>query len=92
MRGRIDAIPIPHDGDRSLVPERGLALLARQLVDEAGCRPDDVVAAACAGNPTMLHAWAGVEIASLGTAPYAGAWARAQVTSNLDKESAEPAG
>jgi len=52
----------------------GLAALVDELVMAAGCASSDVVAAACAGNPTMLHTWAGVNPAPLGTAPYVGAW------------------
>ncbi|MBE3135119.1 MAG: 2Fe-2S iron-sulfur cluster binding domain-containing protein, partial [Acidobacteria bacterium] len=52
----------------------GLRDLVCDLLSMAGRHADDVVLAACAGNPTMMHAWAGVAIAPLGTAPYVGAW------------------
>ncbi len=53
---------------------RGLAGLAARLTAESGCLVQDVVAAAVAGNPTMLHAWLGVPVEGLGRAPYLGAW------------------
>lgn len=53
----------------------GLAGLLTGLLDEVGCDRRDVVVGAVGGNPTMLHAWAGVPIAGLGTAPYAAVWA-----------------
>ncbi|HOC19590.1 MAG TPA: ASKHA domain-containing protein [Vicinamibacterales bacterium] len=53
----------------------GLAGLVKDLVAEVGCDLRDVVVAAVAGNPTMLHAWAGVPIVGLGMAPYAAVWA-----------------
>jgi len=52
----------------------GLAALVDELVEATGCSASDVVAAACAGNPTMLHTWAGVNPAPLGIAPYVGTW------------------
>ncbi len=52
----------------------GLAMLTEGLADEAGCRPNDIVIAAAAGNPTMTHAWLGVPVGSLGRAPYAALW------------------
>ncbi len=52
----------------------GLADLIRDLLAAARCGASDVILAACAGNPTMMHAWAGVAIAPLGTAPYLGVW------------------
>jgi uncharacterized 2Fe-2S/4Fe-4S cluster protein (DUF4445 family) len=52
----------------------GLSALVGSLLAEAGGDVREVVVAAVAGNPTMLHAWAGVPIASLGTAPYAAVW------------------
>ena len=55
----------------------GLSGLAASLLAEAGCEARDVVAVAVAGNPTMLHAWAGVPVASLGVAPYRGVWTHA---------------
>ena len=53
----------------------GVESLVRELVLEAGRDADDIVTAAVAGNPTMVHAWAGVAIAGLGIAPYLGAFA-----------------
>ena len=53
----------------------GLSELVSGLLNQAGCDGGEAVVAAVAGNPTMLHAWAGVPIASLGTAPYATVWA-----------------
>lgn len=52
----------------------GLSALVTGLLHEAGLDGRDAVVAAVAGNPTMLHAWAGVPIAGLGTAPYAAVW------------------
>jgi uncharacterized 2Fe-2S/4Fe-4S cluster protein (DUF4445 family) len=57
----------------------GLAGLVTQLTGEVGCDGEDVVTAAVAGNPTMLHAWLGIPVDSLGRAPYAGAWVHAMV-------------
>jgi uncharacterized 2Fe-2S/4Fe-4S cluster protein (DUF4445 family) len=54
----------------------GLAALVGDLLLAAGVNADAVVTAAVAGNPTMLHAWAGVDVGSLGVAPYLGAWTR----------------
>ncbi|RPJ74873.1 MAG: DUF4445 domain-containing protein [Acidobacteria bacterium] len=64
------------DGGANLarLVREGLAFLIRNLLVEAGCQERDVVLAAAAGNPTMLQAWAGVRLTSLGTAPYAAAW------------------
>jgi len=56
----------------------GLAALLGDLSNEAGCEARDVVTAAVAGNPTMLHAWAGVPLRGLGAAPYAAAWSGEQ--------------
>ncbi len=52
----------------------GLASLVGELTAAVGCTPSDVLVAAIAGNPTMMHAWLGVPAASLGRAPYAAAW------------------
>ena len=52
----------------------GLRDLVERLTRAAGVRGRDVVVAALAGNPTMVQTWAGVPVASLGTAPYLGAW------------------
>lgn len=52
----------------------GLRDLVDALLGTAACTRDDVVAAACAGNPTMVQTWAGAPVASLGTAPYLAAW------------------
>jgi uncharacterized 2Fe-2S/4Fe-4S cluster protein (DUF4445 family) len=56
---------------------RGLSDLAASLIADAGCDPEDIVIAAVAGNPTMMHAWLGVSPASLGRAPYLGLWTNA---------------
>lgn len=53
----------------------GVQSVVTELLSEAMCVPEDVVTAAVAGNPTMLHTWAGVAVASLGRAPYVGSWA-----------------
>jgi len=55
----------------------GLADLTRELLATAGCAPGQVVHAAVAGNPTMLHTWAGVDPSPLGESPYVGAWVSA---------------
>jgi uncharacterized 2Fe-2S/4Fe-4S cluster protein (DUF4445 family) len=52
----------------------GLRDLVEGLKRASGARTHDVVVAACAGNPTMVQTWAGVSVASLGTAPFLGAW------------------
>ncbi len=52
----------------------GLAALVDELKAEAGCDAGQVVLAAVAGNPTMMHLWRGVPVASLGRAPFAAAW------------------
>jgi uncharacterized 2Fe-2S/4Fe-4S cluster protein (DUF4445 family) len=52
----------------------GLAALAGQLTTEAGCAAQDIALAAVAGNPTMMQAWRGVPVASLGRAPFEAAW------------------
>jgi uncharacterized 2Fe-2S/4Fe-4S cluster protein (DUF4445 family) len=52
----------------------GIGKLVAEILDAAGREAADVVAAACAGNPTMLHTWAGVDPAPLGTSPYVGTW------------------
>jgi uncharacterized 2Fe-2S/4Fe-4S cluster protein (DUF4445 family) len=52
----------------------GLRDLVERLVRVSGTRARDIVTAACAGNPTMVQTWVGVSVASLGTAPYLGAW------------------
>jgi uncharacterized 2Fe-2S/4Fe-4S cluster protein (DUF4445 family) len=52
----------------------GLGAIVDELVKAIGCTRFDVVAAACAGNPTMIHTWAGVDPAPLGIAPYVGTW------------------
>jgi uncharacterized 2Fe-2S/4Fe-4S cluster protein (DUF4445 family) len=50
----------------------GLRELVEGLVAASACSERDVVVPACAGNPTMVHTWAGVPVATLGTAPYLG--------------------
>ncbi len=52
----------------------GLATLVDELKAEVGCDTGQVVLAAVAGNPTMMHTWRGVPVASLGRAPFAAAW------------------
>jgi uncharacterized 2Fe-2S/4Fe-4S cluster protein (DUF4445 family) len=52
----------------------GIGDLVDALLAAAARTRDDVVVAACAGNPTMVQAWAGVPVAALGTAPYLAAW------------------
>jgi uncharacterized 2Fe-2S/4Fe-4S cluster protein (DUF4445 family) len=56
---------------------RGLSGLVADLVSAAGCQAHDVLVASIAGNPTMMHLWLGVPAASLGRAPYLGAWSDA---------------
>lgn len=50
----------------------------RELVGDLAARVSasirDIVTAAVVGNPTMIHAWAGVSVAPLGLAPYVAAW------------------
>jgi uncharacterized 2Fe-2S/4Fe-4S cluster protein (DUF4445 family) len=53
---------------------RGLRSLVQELLLAAGVPARDVVTAAVAGNSTMLHAWAGVDVGALGVAPYLGVW------------------
>jgi uncharacterized 2Fe-2S/4Fe-4S cluster protein (DUF4445 family) len=48
----------------------GLRALVEGLLSEVGAAPEEVSLSAVAGNPTMLHAWRGVSVASLGVAPY----------------------
>lgn len=55
----------------------GLGALTADLMAETGCDADQVVLAAVAGNPTMVQAWLGVPVASLGRAPYEAAWSGA---------------
>ena len=62
----------------------GLAALVDELCREAGRAPHDVIAATVVGNPTMLHTWAGVSPASLGEAPFVGAW-----TGEIERRAAE---
>jgi uncharacterized 2Fe-2S/4Fe-4S cluster protein (DUF4445 family) len=64
-------------GHLTAAARSGLASLVQELLASAGRVPDDVVIASAAGNPTMMHAWLGVSAASLGRAPYAGAWCEA---------------
>jgi uncharacterized 2Fe-2S/4Fe-4S cluster protein (DUF4445 family) len=52
----------------------GLADLVGRLLADSTASPSDVVLASVAGNPTMMHLWLGVSAASLGRAPYVGAW------------------
>ena len=52
----------------------GLAGMVRDVVDIARIDPRGLVAAACVGNPTMLHTWLGVDPTPLGQAPYVGTW------------------
>ncbi|MFH0795198.1 MAG: ASKHA domain-containing protein [bacterium] len=50
--------------------------LLRRLLEEAAATAKQVWAACVAGNPAMLHTLVGVEVNSLGQAPYVGAWTR----------------
>jgi uncharacterized 2Fe-2S/4Fe-4S cluster protein (DUF4445 family) len=72
------ALDVP-DGASHLMDavRSGLATLVAELTAEAGCDPRDVVLAAVAGNPTMMHAWLGVPAGGLGRAPYAAMWSDA---------------
>ena len=56
---------------------RGLGTLVGEVMAEARCDASQVVLSAVAGNPTMMHAWLGVPVASLGRAPYEAAWSGA---------------
>lgn len=69
------AIEVP-DGAAHLASAArgGLSDLVEELVRDAGCTGADIVVAAVAGNPTMMHAWLGVPMGGLGRAPYAGVW------------------
>jgi uncharacterized 2Fe-2S/4Fe-4S cluster protein (DUF4445 family) len=58
----------------------GLRDLVERLLRASDARARDVVVAACAGNPTMVQTWAGVSVASLGTAPYLAAWSDEFIT------------
>jgi uncharacterized 2Fe-2S/4Fe-4S cluster protein (DUF4445 family) len=58
---------------------QGLADLVGGLLAAVPCAAADVVVASMAGNPTMMHMWRGVPAASLGRAPYLGAWSDAAV-------------
>ena len=55
----------------------GIAALVAGLTEAAGRDVHDILLAAVAGNPTMMHAWLGVPLCSLGRAPYVGLWADA---------------
>jgi uncharacterized 2Fe-2S/4Fe-4S cluster protein (DUF4445 family) len=71
-------LDVPDGGSHLLEAVRsGLATLVAELTAEAGCSPRDIVLAAVAGNPTMMHAWLGVPVESLGRAPYAAVWSDA---------------
>jgi uncharacterized 2Fe-2S/4Fe-4S cluster protein (DUF4445 family) len=52
----------------------GIASLLGDLRAAVECDSADIVVAAAAGNPTMMHLWLGVSPASLGRAPFPGAW------------------
>jgi uncharacterized 2Fe-2S/4Fe-4S cluster protein (DUF4445 family) len=56
----------------------GLSTLVTELVESSACDRDAVVAAAVAGNPTMLQAWMGVPLTGLGRSPYEAAWSHAR--------------
>ncbi len=72
------AIETPAGGAHLMEAVRGgLASLVEQLQHAAGCLADETVVASVAGNPTMMHAWLGVPVGSLGWAPYAAAWSDA---------------
>ncbi len=51
---------------------RAVADLAALLAADAGAAVDDVAGLAVVGNPTMTHLWLGLDVASLGVAPYQG--------------------
>ncbi|HEY3384425.1 MAG TPA: ASKHA domain-containing protein [Vicinamibacterales bacterium] len=70
--------------DLTRAVREGLASLVAQVLDVAGCDRGSVVVAACAGNPTMMHSWAGVPLTSLGTAPYGGVWSSALTCTAAD--------
>jgi uncharacterized 2Fe-2S/4Fe-4S cluster protein (DUF4445 family) len=55
----------------------GLGTLVHELMADARCDASQVVLSAVAGNPTMMHAWLGVPVASLGRAPFEAAWSGA---------------
>ncbi len=61
-------------GHLAAAVRKGLATLVAELSAEAVCSPHDIVVAAVAGNPTMMHAWLGVPVGTLGRAPYAALW------------------
>jgi uncharacterized 2Fe-2S/4Fe-4S cluster protein (DUF4445 family) len=72
------ALEVPAGGSHLMEGVRsGLATLVAELTADAGCGPRDIVLAAAAGNPTMMHAWLGVPAGSLGRAPYAAVWSDA---------------
>jgi uncharacterized 2Fe-2S/4Fe-4S cluster protein (DUF4445 family) len=72
------ALEVPEGGSQLMEAVRsGLATLVRELTVKADCGPRDIVLAAVAGNPTMMHAWLGVPAGSLGRAPYAAVWSDA---------------
>jgi uncharacterized 2Fe-2S/4Fe-4S cluster protein (DUF4445 family) len=60
--------------DLSTAVRGGLAALVAELTAAAGRKAHDILLAAVAGNPTMMHAWLGVPPGSLGRAPYLGLW------------------
>jgi len=55
----------------------GLSALVGELAGAVDCDSRDIVLASVAGNPTMMHAWLGVPVGSLGRSPYAGLWSDA---------------
>jgi uncharacterized 2Fe-2S/4Fe-4S cluster protein (DUF4445 family) len=69
------AIDVP-EGTRQLssAVRDGVATLVAELTASAGRDVRDILLAAVAGNPTMVHAWLGVPPGSLGRAPYLGLW------------------
>lgn len=53
----------------------GIQSLIAEVTASCGCSRADIVCVAVAGNPTMIHAWVGADIRSLGIAPYVGTFA-----------------
>ncbi len=51
-----------------------LAGMIRDLLEQSRVAGSEIVGAACAGNPTMLHLWAGKDVSPLGRAPFLSPW------------------
>ena len=58
--------------------------LLRRLLEETAATANQVWAACVAGNPAMLHTLVGVDVSSLGQAPYVGAWTQGLRLSALE--------